>query len=67
MVKVFQEWKAIRKVEVPVLDPGRTFKDYCELHKGHPLSSDLESMDVCSLNYWLSKFVQEVANAEGEG
>ena len=65
-VEVFREWKPSGKVEVPVLDPGGAFKDYCELHKVQPLSTDLESMDACSLNYWLSKFVQEVANAEGK-
>ena len=53
---MFREWK------VPVLDPGGAFKDYCELHKVQPLSTDLKSMDA----YWLSKFVQEVVNAEGE-
>ena len=52
---MFREWK------VPVLDPGGAFKDYCELHKVQPLSTDLKSMDA----YWLSKFVQEVVNAEG--
>ena len=62
-VKVFHEWKASKKVEVPVLDQGGPFKDYCELHKVQPLSTDLESIDTCSLNYWLSKFVREVANA----
>ena len=65
-VKLFREWKASRKVQRPVLDPGGAFKDYSELHKVQPLSTDLESMDACSLNYWLSKFVQEVSNAEGE-
>ena len=30
-VKVFREWKASKKVEVPVLDPGGAFKDSCEL------------------------------------
>ena len=49
------------------LDLSGAFKDYCELHKVQPLSTDLESMDACSLNYWVSKVVQEVANDEGEG
>ena len=66
MVKIFREWTASKKVKVPVLDPGGALKDYCELHKVQPLSTDLESMDACSLNYWLSKFVQEATNAEGE-
>ena len=65
-VKVFRDWIASRKVEVLVLDPGGAFKDYCELHEVQPLSTNLESMDACSLNYWLSIIVHEVANAEGE-
>ena len=65
-VKVFREWIASRKVEVLVLDPGGAFKDYCELHQVQPLSTNSESMDACSLNYWLSIIVHEVANAEGE-
>ena len=42
------------EIEVPVLDCGGLFKDY-DLHK------DIAGMDVLSLNYWLSKFVMEVA------
>ena len=64
-VKVFREWKASKKVEVPVLDPDGAFKDYCELHKVQLLSTDLGRMNTCSLNYWLSKFVRDVANAAG--
>ena len=30
------------------------------------LSTDLANMDANTLNYWLSKFVQEVANSEGK-
>ena len=67
MVKIFREWTASKKVKVPVLNRGGALKDYCELHKIQPLSTDLESMDACSLNYLLSKFVQEATNAEGEG
>ena len=68
--KSFSRMEASRKVEVPVLDPGGAFKDYCELHKVQPFSSaDLESMDTCLLNYWFwfSKFLPDVTNAEGEG
>ena len=64
MVKVFHEWKARRKVEVPVLNPGGAFKDYRELHKVQPLSTDLEIMDACSLDYLLSKFVQGQARRQ---
>ena len=40
-------------------------KDY-ELHKVCVLSADIAAMDVLSLNYWLSKFVMEVAKKSGE-
>lgn len=64
-VKVFREWIASR-IEVLVLDPGGALKDYCDLHKVQPLSTGWERMDSCSLTNWLSIFVQEVTNAEGE-
>ena len=52
-VNIFAEWQSLR--EVPVLDFGGVFKD-CELHK----------VCVLSLNYWLFKFVMEVAKKSGE-
>ena len=48
-VNVFREWKASRKVEVPVLDPGGAFKDYCELHKVQPITTDLIRKYGCLL------------------
>ena len=47
-------------MKVPVLDPGGVFKDY-DLHKVVTLSTGIEEMDALSLNYWLRKFVMEVA------
>ena len=34
--------------------------------QGTALSADIAGMDVLSLNYWLSKFVVEVAKKSGE-
>ena len=65
-IKIFHEWQINRKVKVPVLDSGGTFKDYGDLSKVQSLSTDLANMDANALNYWLSKFVQEVANSEGK-
>ena len=65
-IKIFHEWQINRKVKVPVLDAGGTFKDYGDLSKVQSLSTDLANMDANALNYWLSKFVQEVANSEGK-
>ena len=56
----FVEWQRLRQVQVPVLDCSGLFKDY-DLHKVTALSSDIAGMDALSLNYWLSKFVMEVA------
>lgn len=64
-VNIFAEWQSLREVKVPVLDCGGVFKDY-ELHKVCALSADIAAMDVLSLNYWLSKFVMEVAKKSGE-
>ena len=60
----FVEWQRLREVQVPVLDCGGLFKDY-DLHKVTALSSDIAGMDALSLNYWLSKFVMEVAKKSG--
>ena len=35
-------------------------------HKVNPVSSEMEDMDAITLNYWLTKFVMEVAKDSGE-
>ena len=47
-------------MKVPTLDLCGHFKDN-ELHKVNPVSCEIEDMDAISLNYWLMKFVVEVA------
>ncbi|CAH3107551.1 unnamed protein product, partial [Porites lobata] len=64
-VSSFVEWQRLREVQVPVLDCGGLFKVY-DLHKVTALSGDIAGMNVLSLNYWLSKFVVEVAKKSGE-
>ena len=64
VVSIFAEWQRLREFKVPVLDFGGLFKDY-DLHKGTALSADIAGMDALSLNYWLSKFVMEVAEKSG--
>ena len=64
-VSTFAEWQRLREVQVPVLDCGGLFKDY-DLHKVTALSADIAGMDVLSLNYWLSKFMVEVAKKSDE-
>ncbi|CAH3193390.1 unnamed protein product [Porites evermanni] len=63
-VSIFAEWQRLREVQVPVLDCGGLFKDY-DLHKVTSLSADIAGMDALLLNYWLSKFVMEVAKKCG--
>ena len=61
----FGEWKISWSVIAPVLDPGGFFKGY-DLHKVAQLSTSIEEMDAVTSNYWLSKFVMEVAKKSGE-
>ena len=62
-LSVFGEWQFARMIKVPILDPGGAFKDY-DLHKIVTLSTVIEEMDALNLNYWLSKFVMELAKKE---
>ena len=64
-LKLFQEWQQQREMKVPILDPGGLFKDY-ELQKVTVVSCEIEDMDAIFLNYWLTKFVMEVAKDSGE-
>ena len=65
-IKFFCEWQINRKIKVPLVDTSDAFKDYGYLSKVQSLSTDLANMDANALNYWLSKFVQEVANSDGK-
>ena len=64
-LKLFQEWQQQREMKVPILDPGGLFKDY-EYHKVTPVSCEIKDMVAISLNYWLTKFVMEVAKDSRE-
>ena len=50
----------MRSVKFPIVEIGGVFKEY-ELDKVQPLTRPITEMDALTLNYWLSKFVQEVA------
>ena len=59
-VEVFRTWEAAHEQKFCILDVGSVFKAYdvqCVLS----LEEKLEDLDSLSLNYWLTKFVQEVA------
>ena len=65
VVTFFGKWQISLSVIAPVLDPGGLFKGY-DLHKVAQLSTSIEEMDAVTLNYWLSKFVMEVAKKSRE-
>ena len=54
-VEVSRSWQAAPEQKFCILDPGSVFKDY----------EKLEDLNSLSLNYWLRRFVQEVANKNG--
>ena len=64
LCKVFEEQNQL--VKCCTLEPGGLFttKDFEE--GVQTLDTVITDMSACSLNYWLSKFVQEVSNSSGE-
>ena len=63
-VEVFRTWQAAREQNFCILDAGSVFKVY-DVHRVQSLEEKLEDLDSLSLNYWLTKSVQEVANRNG--
>ena len=59
-VGIFEDWQRVRSVKFPIVEVGGVFKEY-ELDKVQPLTRPITKMDALTLNYWLSKFVQDVA------
>lgn len=57
--RIFEEWAKARFLKVATLEPGGLFKEY-DLHRVQSLETPLFQMDALSVNYWLTKFVQEV-------
>ena len=62
-VEVFRTWQAVHEQKLCILDVGSVFKVY-DVHCVLSLEEKLKDLDSLSLNYWLTKFVQEVANKE---
>ena len=56
-VGIFEDWQRVRSVKFPIVGRVREY----ELDKVQPLTRPITEMDVLTLKYWLSKFVQEVA------
>ena len=60
-VEVFRTWQAACEQKFCIPDPGSVFKDYY-LHRVQSFEEKLEDLASLSLNYWLTKFVHEIAN-----
>ena len=64
-VEVFRTLASSARAKILYTWRGKTvFKDY-DVHRVQSLEEKLEDLDSLSLNYWLTKFVQEVANKNG--
>ena len=63
--KVFDgmEWKQNRLVKSCTLEPGGLFTTKYFEEGVQTLDTAITDMSACSVNYWLSKFVQEVSNS----
>ena len=59
-VGIFEDWQRVRSVKFPIVEVDGVFKEY-QLDKVQPLTRPITEMDALTLNYWLFKFVQEVA------
>ena len=60
-VEFFRTWQAACEQKFCILDPGSVFKD-SYLHRVQSFEEKLEDLASLSLNYWLTKFVHEIAN-----
>lgn len=61
--KIFDSWRAARNVkEVNIDVAGHETDDICPIQT---LTTSLAEMNEASLAFWLSKFVGEVANSNG--
>lgn len=60
-----REWQNARTVKICTIEPGGLFKDDDTGLDVLELTERIENMNARSLNYWLSKFVQEATNKSG--
>ena len=61
----FLENSRVRLPKEATLEPGGLFKNF-DLHKVQSFDVPFLEMDVLCLNYWLAKFIQEVAKPSKE-
>ena len=65
VLQIFQEWQGQRANKIWTTEPGGVFKGEGIGLDMQELTESIENENVKSLNYWLCKFVQEVANTSG--
>ena len=64
--KVLEEWKQNQLVKSCTLEPGSLFATKNFEEGVQTLDMAITDISACSLNYCLSKFLQEVSNSLGE-
>ena len=60
-IQIFREWQGQRADKICSIEPGGVFKGEGIGLDVQELAECIENMNAISLNYWLCKFVQEVA------
>ena len=64
-LQIFREWQGQRANKICTIEPGGVFKGEDIGLDVQVLTESIENMNAKSLNYWLWKFVQEVADKSG--
>ena len=65
LLRKHEQWQKQRLIKVPNVEVSGLFKDYDFLVQSLNTSQLIET-NALSLNYWLSKFVQEIAKSSSE-
>ena len=63
-LEIYREWQRTRTLKFLDLEVGSVFKDN-DFYLVCSVEDNLEDIDALSFNYWLAKFIQEVANKKG--
>lgn len=62
MLKIFREWQGLRANKICTIEQDGVFKGIDIGLDVQELTQSTKNMNAKSLNYWLYKFVEEVAN-----
>ena len=64
-LQIFREWQGQRANKICIIEPSGVFKGEDIGLDVQELTESIENENAKRLNYWLCKFVQEVANKSG--